>query len=58
MAPASLDAEALRAFLGDHLARFEIPRYIRIAPEPLPRTASGKILKRQLRDEMVAGMTS
>jgi long-chain acyl-CoA synthetase len=55
---ASLDVEALRAFLGDHLARFEIPRYIRIAPEPLPRTASGKILKRQLRDEMVAGMAS
>ncbi|MBX3706692.1 MAG: acyl--CoA ligase [Pseudomonadales bacterium] len=45
-----LDAERVREFLTGHLARFEIPRYIRITHEPLPRTASGKILKRELRD--------
>jgi acyl-coenzyme A synthetase/AMP-(fatty) acid ligase len=33
------------------LARFEIPRYFSFSAEPLPRIASGKILKRQLRDE-------
>ena len=49
-----VDADALRAFLGDHLAKFEIPRFIQILPEPLPRTPSGKIFKRQLRDEAVA----
>ena len=54
----SLDPEQIRQFLGTHLARFEVPRYIRIADAPLPRTASGKILKRQIRDEAVAGMTS
>jgi long-chain acyl-CoA synthetase len=43
--------EELQAFLGPRLARFEIPRYIQFSPEPLPRTASGKILKRQLREE-------
>jgi long-chain acyl-CoA synthetase len=52
----SLDVEALRGFLGQHLARFEVPRYIRVSHEPLPRTASGKILKRELREEALAAM--
>ena len=47
-----LEPDQIRDFLKDHLARFEIPRYIDIAPEPLPRIASGKILKRGLRDEV------
>lgn len=46
-----LDADSLREFLGSRLARFAIPRYIRFSDKPLPRTASGKILKRQLREE-------
>jgi len=46
-----LDPDQIRDFLKDHLARFEVPRYIEISPEPLPRIASGKILKRGLRDE-------
>ncbi len=49
----SLDLEVLRAFLHQHLARFEVPRYIHASAAPLPRTASGKILKRQLRDEAI-----
>ena len=51
---AGLEAEALRAFLGDHLARFEIPRYVALTTEPLPRTASGKIFKREIREAAVA----
>lgn len=50
----SLTEEALRDFLSQHLARFEIPRYFRFVSGPLPRTASGKILKRQLREHAVA----
>jgi long-chain acyl-CoA synthetase len=46
-----LTAEAVREFLAPRLARFEIPTHIRFSSEPLPRTASGKILKRELRDE-------
>ena len=42
-------AEALREFLAAHLARFEIPRYISLSPTPLPRTPSGKILKREIK---------
>ena len=51
-----LTAEALQSFLAPHLARFEIPRYFRFAPQPLPRTASGKILKRELREEALKAM--
>ena len=53
----SLDEEALRAFLEPRLARFEIPRYLRFAAGPLPRTASGKILKRQLRADAVSALS-
>ncbi len=48
------DADALRTFLSERLARFEVPRYIHFADSELPRTASGKILKRQLREEAIA----
>ncbi|MEY4373295.1 MAG: hypothetical protein RL219_2064 [Actinomycetota bacterium] len=46
-----IDLDELRTFLGAHLAKFEIPQHFVIATEPLPRTASGKILKRQLQRE-------
>lgn len=52
-----IDENDLRAFLAEHLAKFEIPRYIRFVAAPLPRTASGKILKRQLREEAAAGLS-
>jgi long-chain acyl-CoA synthetase len=51
----SLDAEALRAFAAERLAAFEVPRHVRIVTEPLPRTATGKILKRSLREAARAG---
>jgi len=47
----------LQKFLQPHLARFEIPRYFHFSEEPLPRTASGKILKRQLREEATARLS-
>jgi len=51
----TLAPEALRTFLKEHLAPFKIPTRFRVAPEQLPRNPAGKILKRQLRDELVAG---
>ena len=33
------------------LAKFEIPRNVHVETEPLPRIATGKIAKRQLRAE-------
>lgn len=42
------DEAALRDFLGTRLARYKIPRAYEVR-EALPRTASGKLLKHQLR---------
>ena len=47
-ASAALELQALREFLATKLARFELPRYIVKATQPLPRTPSGKIFKRSL----------
>jgi long-chain acyl-CoA synthetase len=53
----TLSEEDLRAFLGERLAKFKIPRYIQFTHEHLPRIASGKIFKRKLRDDTVAAMS-
>ena len=50
----TLDITALQAFLAQHLAKFELPRYIVKSDDPLPRTPSGKILKRQIREAALA----
>jgi long-chain acyl-CoA synthetase len=49
-----LDVDELRQFLSGHLARHEVPRYIFTSPEPLTRTATGKVFKRELREQGVA----
>ena len=49
---ASVTEEALLVFLGDRLAKFKLPRAIELVDE-LPREPSGKVLKRQLRDERI-----
>lgn len=46
----ALDAGELQRFLGERVASFKIPSVITLVDEPLPRNASGKILKRELRD--------
>ena len=51
------DETELREYLVDHLAKYEIPRYITTMTEPLPRTGSGKLLKRQLRDDTIAELS-
>lgn len=51
----SLDAGELQRFLGERLAKFEVPTTVSIVTEQLPRNASGKILKRDLRDAYLAG---
>ncbi len=39
----------LRSFLESRIAKFQIPRYMRFQTQPLPRGATGKILKKDLR---------
>ncbi|MDX1383482.1 MAG: acyl-CoA synthetase [Thermoanaerobaculia bacterium] len=45
----SLGEGEVRAYLGDHLARYKIPRRIEFS-DRLPREDSGKIFKRKLRE--------
>lgn len=48
----SMSAEAIREFCQEHMAKHKIPRYIWFSDTPLPRNASGKFLKRELRDTL------
>jgi acyl-CoA synthetase (AMP-forming)/AMP-acid ligase II len=50
----SLTAEEITAFAREHLAGYKVPRSVDFTSE-LPRTGSGKILKRQLRAPYWAG---
>ena len=50
---ATLGVDELRQFVGERLASFKVPTRVAIVTEQLPRNASGKILKRQLRDAVV-----
>ncbi len=50
----SLTVVELQQFVGERLARFKVPTAVQIVSEQLPRNASGKILKRELRDSVVA----
>ena len=46
------DASALQSFCEGRLAKFKVPTRIVFREEPLPRTATGKVLKRELREEI------
>jgi acyl-CoA synthetase (AMP-forming)/AMP-acid ligase II len=45
-----LNVDDLLAHLRRHLAAFKVPTIVDIRDERLPRNASGKILKKDLRD--------
>jgi long-chain acyl-CoA synthetase len=51
---ATLDVEELRRHLEPKIARHKIPAQVWFLAEPLPRNASGKFVKRELRDRLVA----
>ncbi len=53
-----LSAEALREYLTDHLAVFKIPVHIWLRTEQLPRIASGKIFKRQIKADYAAELAA
>jgi long-chain acyl-CoA synthetase len=50
----TVDPAELRDFIGARLAAFKVPSHIEVLPTLLPRNASGKILKRVLREQIVA----
>ncbi len=47
----SLNADVIRSHLKDNLAAYKVPKQIVVLNEPLPKNASGKLFKRQLKDE-------
>ena len=48
----TLDAETLRAHVAERLAGFKVPSVVEFSAEMLPRSAQGKILKREIRDRL------
>ncbi|WP_256103422.1 class I adenylate-forming enzyme family protein [Streptomyces sp. ODS05-4] len=46
---ATVDEEGLRAHVAGRLAAFKVPAHVVVRDEPLPRNATGKVLKRELR---------
>ncbi len=51
---ASMDAEAVKAWCGENLARYKVPRDVAFLDE-LPKSSVMKILRRELRDMEEAG---
>ena len=47
-----LDETDLRQHCLDVMAKHKVPRYVWFMTEALPRNASGKFLRRELRDEL------
>jgi long-chain acyl-CoA synthetase len=48
----AVTAAALEGFLRERLAGFKVPSRWMLADAPLPRNAAGKVLKRDLRDDL------
>jgi long-chain acyl-CoA synthetase len=48
-----LSAEELARHVKERLAGFKVPTHNWFRSEPLPRNPQGKVLKRELRDELV-----
>lgn len=49
------DVEAITAKCREELTDYKVPESYTVLDRPLPRNANGKVLKRQLRDEFLAG---
>ena len=47
-----LSADTLRAHCAEKMAKYKTPRYVWFLDEAIPRNASGKFLKRQLRETL------
>ncbi|MBU6166818.1 MAG: acyl--CoA ligase [Alphaproteobacteria bacterium] len=52
----ALDAETLRQHCASLIASYKLPRHIWFQAEPLPRNASGKFLRRALREQLAGDL--
>jgi acyl-CoA synthetase (AMP-forming)/AMP-acid ligase II len=51
----TMTSQQLLAHLEGRLAKFKYPRHIQFEDKPLPKTGTGKILKRELREQFWQG---
>jgi len=51
-----LDEATLRSFCGGLIATYKLPRHVWFMAEALPRNASGKFLRRELRERLAADL--
>ena len=51
----TLTSEELCAFLQERIAKFKMPRAVEFVEEALPKTGTGKIIKRELREKFWSG---
>jgi long-chain acyl-CoA synthetase len=51
--PATFDPDALRAYAREHMAAYKVPRRV-VVVEDLPRSMIGKVLRRKVRDQILA----
>jgi long-chain acyl-CoA synthetase len=49
----SVSEADIQEHVASRLASFKVPVRVWLSPEPLPRNPAGKLLKRQLRDELI-----
>lgn len=50
----TLDGAALRDWCAAHVSDYKVPETFTISTTPLPRNANGKVLKKQLRENLLA----
>lgn len=53
----TMTSEALRRFCAERLSDYKVPESYTLRNTPLPRNANGKVLKRELRDELAWTVT-
>lgn len=49
-----IDSPTLRAWCAERMSDYKVPETIDIGTEPLPRNANGKVMKKNLRDSLIA----
>jgi long-chain acyl-CoA synthetase len=48
-------SDILRSWCAERLSDYKVPETVSLSLEPLPRNANGKVMKKQLREELSAG---
>jgi len=51
----SVTAEDIKAYCAERLSDYKVPDFVTFIDQPLPRNANGKVLKRALKRDTVAG---